>query len=45
LFSCVVGPVGTALSAAILGTPVTLLDGGAIALVTLAVALPYLVRR
>jgi drug/metabolite transporter (DMT)-like permease len=45
LFSCVVGPVGTALSAAVLGTPVTLLDTAAIALVTLAVALPYLVRR
>jgi drug/metabolite transporter (DMT)-like permease len=45
LFSCVVGPIGTALSAAVLGTPVSVLDGAAIALVTLAVALPYLVRR
>ncbi|HJQ55991.1 MAG TPA: DMT family transporter [Vineibacter sp.] len=42
LFGCAVGPVGTALSALVFGTTVTLLDMAAIALVMAAVALPSL---
>jgi len=45
LFSCLVGPIGTAMSALLLGTRVTIADLGAIALVMLAVALPTMVRR
>jgi len=41
LFSCLVGPIGTALSAMILGSAVSPTDIAAILLVMLAVALPY----
>lgn len=43
LFGCAVGPVGTALSAIVFGTTVTLTDMAAIALVMGAVALPSLI--
>lgn len=42
LYGCAVGPVGTALSALVFGTTVTLTDMAAIALVMVAVALPSL---
>jgi len=43
LFSCLVGPVGTALSALLLGTKVSALDLVALAMVLGAVLLPTLI--
>ena len=43
LFNCLVGPIGTALSALVIGTEVSALDGLALAMVIVAVLLPSLV--
>jgi hypothetical protein len=43
LFSCLVGPVGTAISALLLGTKVSALDLVALAIVLGAVLLPSLI--
>jgi drug/metabolite transporter (DMT)-like permease len=43
LFNCLVGPIGTALSALLIGTEVSPLDGLALAMVIVAVLLPSLV--
>jgi drug/metabolite transporter (DMT)-like permease len=45
LFSCLVAPIGTAMSAALLGTEVSALDLAALAGVVLAVLLPSLAGR
>src|SRR5262249_21068181 len=43
LYNCLVGPIGTALSALLIGTEVSPLDGLALAMVIVAVLLPSLV--
>lgn len=45
LFSCLVAPIGTAMSAALLGTHVSMLDLVALGMVIVAVILPSLVDR